>query len=121
MTATNNIHCNTVKEDMTSTTEKITGFFSDKIDDAKYQLQARQRKFEISGANGKIGRKQAKLHNWFDKEIRSKAEETKGHVQTMTGIGTRKQEHHPHEDVGEGDRINENLGCCSNACGLFST
>ena len=107
---------NDIKADIAATTDKITGFFTDKIDDAKYQLEARQRKFEISGAGSKLGRKKAKIKNWFDKEVVARAE-------TQNDEGKNRNENE-FRRVGEGDID----GCsgstdfnCSNPCGLFST
>jgi hypothetical protein len=65
-----------------ATTEKITDFVTDKVDDAKYELEARQRKFDISGDKSKLDRKTAKVENWFEK----KKDEAKEGFTKITGI-----------------------------------
>ena len=133
MTATNTDNSdggNDTKADIAATTDKITGFFSDKIEDTKYQLEARQRKFAISGAGSKLDRKKAKVKNWFDKEVVARAEETKDGFQKMTGKDTqhdqgKNRNENEFRKVGEAD-VDDGCGGsidfdCSNPCGVFST
>lgn len=121
MTSTN------TNNDANNEIDKITGFFTNKIDDAKYQLEARQRKFEISAAGSKLDRKKAKMQNWFDNKVVAKLEEHTEGIQKLTGDQQNKNNKNQNENkirrVGEGDLE----GCdatsfdCSNPCGLFST
>mmetsp|Transcript_6031 Transcript_6031/g.14619 ORF Transcript_6031/g.14619 Transcript_6031/m.14619 type:complete len:120 (-) Transcript_6031:1862-2221(-) len=119
MTSTNN------NNDINNEIDKITGFFTDKVDDAKYQLEARQRKFEISAAGSKLDRKKAKVQNWFDNKVVARVEEHKEGIQKLTGDQqtNKNQNENKFRRVGEGDLD----GCdatnfdCSNPCGLFST
>ena len=123
MTSTNTN--NDVNNDVNNDFDKITGFFTNKVDDAKYQLEARQRKFEISAAGSKLDRKKAKMQNWFDNKVVARVEEHTEGLQKLTGDQqtNKNQNENKFRQVGEGDLD----GCdatnfdCSNPCGLFST
>ena len=104
--------------------DKITGFFTNKLDEAKYQLEARQRKFEISAAGSKLERKKANAMNWFDKEVVARADEANKELQKLKKGETTNRNENELRRAGEG----EIEGCgvdfnfdCSNPCGLFST
>ncbi len=106
--------------------DKITGFFANKLDDAKYQLEARQRKFEISAAGSKLERKKAKVMNWFDKEIVARADETNKEIQKLAckkqGETNRNENEFRRAGEGEIEGCDANFDFdCSNPCGLFST
>lgn len=113
-----------IKADIEATTGKMTGFLADKVDDAKYRMEAKQRKRDISGESNAFDRTKDNVKGWFDNEVRPKAEETKEGFQQMTGLGNNNNEpqnrnENKGRNVGEGD-----TGCGTDTlqcCGVFST
>ena len=114
MPAANNTRL--IQEDITTATGKITGFISDKVDDAKYHMEARKRKFEISGESSGIDRTKDDVTRWFYEGYKNLAANL---VLEKDGEKKRKKNE---TEVGDDDP-DEPAGCgaCVGGCGLFST
>ena len=95
-----------IGKDFAAATGNIKGFFADKIDDASYYMEKKQRQFDISGAGNGFDRKKGDAVNWFNKE-------TQGLVNLEEGFGTTTTTTTREEDGDSGS-----YGC--NFCGMFS-
>jgi len=128
--ASDNDDGNNLKADIASATEKVTDFFSTKVDDTKQYLEAKQRKFEISNEGTQLERTKEQVQGWFDKEFVQRAEDTKEGFQKMMGEDNNNNNRNRNENeirgVGEGDLDGGVCGTtgesnCNNPCGMFST
>ena len=66
--STNN--SNGASNDITAATDKLKHFCADKVDDANYYMEKKQRQFEISDAGSDVNRMTTNTKQWFDKQKR---------------------------------------------------
>jgi len=131
--STNN--SNGASNDITAATDKLKHFCADKVDDANYYMEKKQRQFEISDAGSDVNRMTTNTKQWFDKQkrdIENMTEEKKREFEKATGIGsTTKSSSNNNNNRNDNEirRVGEDVdgeGCGSNdfncsSCGLFST
>ena len=78
--STKNSNLNSASNEITAATDKLKHFCADKVDDANYYMEKKQRQFEISDTGSGVNRATANTKNWFDKQkqdIESMTEEKK--------------------------------------------